>query len=218
MRASGRTSVEDLVSIGGESLALRPSVAPDMLAAYALGPELFCMLQLKNGFYAFESALHVFPAASTDVMTLEEWNSGPLWRGHYGDLAEGLLFFAEDVFQDQFCISEKGVLRFNAETGETTPLADSIEDWARIILRDYSQETGWSLAAKWQGLQGPLVPGKRLMPKTPFFLGGEYSLANVWAGDGVEGMRFKASLAVQTRGLPDGSAVRLQSRKEPWKQ
>lgn len=51
------------------------------------------------------------------------------------------------------------------------------------------------------------------MPKTPFFLGGEYSVSNLFAGDPLEGMRFKADLAMQTRDLSDGSKVRLHVGK-----
>jgi hypothetical protein len=32
------------------------------------------------------------------------------------------------------------------------------------------------LASEWQKRHGPLQPGRRLMPTTPFFLGGEYGL------------------------------------------
>jgi hypothetical protein len=53
------------------------------------------------------------------------------------------------------------------------------------------------------------------MPKIPFFLGGEHSISNLWVGDSVEGMRFKADLASQTRNSPDGSAVRLIIGKKP---
>jgi hypothetical protein len=175
------------------------------------------MLERKNGFYAFESALHVFPLATKPLcgMSLAEWNSDSLWRSDYGDLTVGLLFFAEDTFQNQFCLSASGVLRFNAETGGSKPVAGSFEQWADGILRDYDRETGWTIANKWQAENGPLPHGKRLLPKTPFFLGGAYALDNLWAGDAVEGMRFKADLAMQTRSVPDGAEVRLIIGKKP---
>ncbi|MFZ0815640.1 MAG: hypothetical protein WAM78_08975 [Candidatus Sulfotelmatobacter sp.] len=97
-------------------------------------------------------------------------------------------------------------------------MADSIENWAEKILSNHRGETAWPLASKWQAANGPLPAGKRLMPKIPFFLGGEYSIDNLWAGDPVEGMRFKADLALQTRKLPDGSAVKLVIGKKPYDQ
>lgn len=175
------------------------------------------MLQLKNGFYAFETALHVFPITS-DLdrgIDLEEWNSSSLWREGYQDLAEGLIFFGEDVFQDQFCISSRGILRFSAESGKTVMMANSLERWAEVVLADYKYETGWTTASQWQAEHGSLPNGKRLMPRTPFFLGGQYSLDNLWAGDAVEGMRVKADLAMQTRNLSDGTKIKLQIEKKP---
>src|SRR5271165_3039507 len=203
--------LEKLLAISSEPLAAPPRPDAPLLAEFSLGSDLYHMLHLKNGFFAFESALHVFPLTSEPAggMNLEAWNSPSLWRHEYKEAAEGLLFFAEDAVQDQFCLSAQGVERFEAETGKTSLLADSIEAWADLILREHAVQTGWPLLNEWQSQNGPLPPGKRLMPKTPFFLGGAYSVDNLWAGDAVEGMRLKADLARQTRDLPDGSKVRL---------
>jgi hypothetical protein len=211
------TNVEKVLSIASGPLATGPVVVPELLLRYSLGSELVQMLQRKNGFYAFESALHVFPLMGDSIAGLEAWNAGPLWKDVYKGLAEGLLSFAEDVFQDQFCLSsrQRGVLRFYAETGQTELLADSIDEWAGVILSDHRKETGWPLIHEWQATNGPLQPGKRLMPKTPFFLGGEYRIENLWAGDAVEGMRLKADLAMQTRELPEGARVRLNIAPKP---
>jgi hypothetical protein len=210
------TAIKKLLSISSEPLSGKPEHMPEFLKAYALGPELFSMLQGKNGFYAFESALHIFPIRcdSTDETDLETWNSDTLWRNSYRDLAQGLLFFAEDIFQDQFCLSMQSIVRFKAETGESVFMADSLENWADLILSNYRLETGWPFIHEWQSQHGPLPRGKRLMAKRPFFLGGEYSPANFWAGDSLEGMRFKADLAMQTRNLPDGSKIRLHIGKK----
>jgi hypothetical protein len=53
------------------------------------------------------------------------------------------------------------------------------------------------------------------MPKTPFFMGGEYKLENLWAGNPLEGMRLKGDLAIQTRDLPSGTRVRLNIAPKP---
>jgi len=211
------THIEKLLSISSEPLAKTLPINSELLKSYPLGLELLSMLERKNGFYAFESALHVFPLSSEPLYgtSLDEWNSDSLWRNDYGDLTMGMLFFAEDALQDQFCLSTSGVLRFSAETGGSKPMADSLESWAETILRDYDRETGWTLVNKWQAENGPLPPGTRLMPKIPFFLGGAYSMENLWAGDAVEGMRFKADLALQTRNLRDGTQVRMVIGKKP---
>jgi hypothetical protein len=211
------TYTEQLLSLSSEPLEAPPGVMPELFRAYALGAELFNMLLLKNGFYAFESALHVFPVTTDKRSGVEGWNANVLWRNEYHDLAEGLLFFAEDVFQDQFCLSTKqsGVFRFHAESGQIDFLADSLEKWAARILSNDRVETGWPLAHEWQAKNGPLPRGQRLMPKTPFFMGGEYTLENLWAGNPIEGMRLKGDLAMQTRHLPSGTKVKLSIIPKP---
>jgi hypothetical protein len=211
------TNIEKLLSIGSEPLAPRPSIFPEFIREYALGSELFGMLEQKNGFYAFESALHVFPLTSDPAAGLEAWNAGSLWRNEYQDLTEGLLFFAEDILQDQFCLSQKqsGVHRFQAETGQAIFMSKTVEEWAGVILSNYRTETGWPFVHEWQERNGVLPLGKRLMPKTPFFLGGEYKIENLWAGNPLEGMRFKADLAMQTRQLPEGAKVKLNIAPKP---
>jgi hypothetical protein len=211
-------NIDKLLSIASEALASEPTALPDFLARYSLGHELYQMLRRRNGFYAFDSALHVFPLDDRDSEAgLEGWNAVSLWKGDYGDLAQDLLFFAEDILQDQFCLSLKrqGILRFYAETGQTEPIANSIDEWAGAILSAPRRETGWPFVQEWQTANGPLATGKRLMPKTPFFLGGEYKIENLWAGDAVEGMRLKADLAIQTRNLPEGAQVKLRVAPKP---
>lgn len=206
--------IDKLLAISSEALGASPDCSSKCFEDYFRGEDLFRMLKQKNGFYAFEYALHVFPIGSdvTGTMILEDWNSSTLWRTAYHGMADGLFCFAEDVFGDQFCLSKTQnlVLRFAAETGQVTEMAEGIEEWAGRILSSYEIETGWPLAHEWQHVNGSLPLGCRLQPSIPFILGGEYSLDNVWAGDAVEGMLFKGELAVKIKDLPDGTTVKLR--------
>jgi hypothetical protein len=171
--------------------------------------ELGQLLSERNGFYAFESALHVFPAVTTgDQIGLDLWNSESLWKLSYDkDLVENCLFFAEDIFGVQFCICGEYIWSFDPETGQKEPLANNLRAWADSILADYEALTGYPLAIEWQRLQGPLEHGKRLIPKVPFVLGGEYTVENLYALEAVRGMQLRGELARQIRNLPDGTRV-----------
>ncbi len=171
--------------------------------------ELAQLLSERNGFYAFESALHVFPAATTgDHIGLDLWNSESLWKSSYDeDLVENCLFFAEDIFGVQFCICGESIWSFDPETGEKERLANNLRAWAESVLVDYEELTGYPLAAEWQRLQGSLEHGKRLIPKVPFVLGGEYAVENLYALEAVRGMQLRGELARQIRHLPDGTRV-----------
>ncbi|WDU62104.1 DUF2625 family protein [Pseudomonas poae] len=205
-------SLDKLLSNASSSLSEHE---PEMLGqsrrlAGTLADQLLGMLCQRNGFYALESALHVFPThSSQNEIGIGDWNESALWRSGYKGLADGCLFFAEDVFGGQFCIKDSKVYTFDPETGSLEYLADDIESWAQILLSDYEVLTGYPLAHQWQKQNGQLAAGKRLLPKVPFVLGGEFVLDNLYLADAVEGMRFRADIASQIKELPDGAQIRL---------
>ena len=173
--------------------------------------ELRRLLERVNGFYAFESALHVLPAGqSGGVMDLATWNAPELFRSHYGDLADDYLFFAEDIFGGQFALAGDAVVLFDPETGDVEEIGTDLEHWAARLLDDYAYLTGHPLAHAWQEAHGKLAPGVRLLPKRPFVLGGRFELDNLYALDAAQGMRLRGDLARQLRGLPDGAKVRFE--------
>ena len=179
-----------------------------------LTTELSVLLSQRNGFFAFESALHVYSDVTTDRgIGLFDWNSPPRWIDAYGGLADGMLFFAQDVFGGQFCLRRDEICTFDPETGSTDCIADSFEAWARVILDDYEVLAGFPLAHAWQTTNGALPPGQRLVPKTPFVLGGEYTVKNLYALDATEAMTFRANLAVQIRDLTEGAQVKWEIRE-----
>ncbi|MCU1719276.1 SMI1/KNR4 family protein [Pseudomonas sp. 5P_3.1_Bac2] len=206
------SSLDKLLSSASSSLSERkPEISGQShRLAGALADQLLGMLFQRNGFYALESALHVFPThSSQQEIGLCDWNENILWRSAYKGLADGCLFFAEDVFGGQFCIKDNNVCIFDPETGALEYLADDIESWVKILLSDYEALTGYPLAHQWQKKNGQLPTGKRLLPKVPFVLGGEFVLENLYLADAVEGMRFRADIASQIKDLPDGAQVKF---------
>src|SRR6185312_2296640 len=98
--------LDRLLEIAGPPLSAEP---PDTVGwPGSLGAELAGLLARVNGFYAFESALHVLPSGGGG-QDLAGWNDGALWRDAYRGLADGLLCFAEDVFGGQFALVDDQV-------------------------------------------------------------------------------------------------------------
>lgn len=205
------SSVELLLSVASSALSTDPaaSLTPMLRRAGKRGRELFELLATRNGFYAFESALHVFPLSGSGDQSLDRWNSLELWRNRYEDLTEGCLFFAEDIFGGQFCIRDDKIHAFDPETGALESLAPTLEGWAHTILKDYRVLTGQPLAHEWQSRHGALPLGTRLLPKQPFVAGGMYEIDNLYALDAVKGMLFRADLAIQIRNIPNGATIEL---------
>ena len=105
------TSVQKLLSIASGPLE---SGTIEGEAGSRLAQEHVNLLAERNGFLAFESALLVRPVGGPrDVW---DWNSAQGWRAGYGDLADGLFFFAEDVFGGQFAIVHDEIVTFDPET------------------------------------------------------------------------------------------------------
>jgi hypothetical protein len=205
--------IQRLLSIGSAALsnhAVTVNVA-DFESHGQLAEELRNLLRQRNGLYAFESALHVFPAAPFEhEMTLGRWNSFGLWRHEYGALTEKMLFFAEDAFGNQFCLHAGRVCSFDAETGALETLGKTIEEWIERILADYEVLTGFPLLHQWQVKHGAIPIGTRLMPKVPFVLGGQYALENLYVLNSVSGMKTRGNLARQIKDLPDGAQVEFR--------
>ena len=172
--------------------------------------ELSGILSVRNGFYAFESALHVFPANSTDEeIGLVDWNNENLWKSNYDGLASDLICFGEDVFANQFAFRGNEIVRFNPETAEKTVLSDTLDGWAGLILSDYEFMTGHRVAKEWQAKFGKIPSGKRLCPIKPFAFGGEFLISNLKLTDTLTFLLEMGNLARQISELPNGARVRL---------
>jgi hypothetical protein len=197
-----------LAGLGGAALS-GPLAAEGSSTSSPAG-QLRALLAIKNGFYAFESALHVFPSSPGDFISIEEWNSASLWRHNFEGLADGLYFFAEDIFGVQFYIQNDEVGVFEPETGDKDILASSVDEWASLILEDYCSLTGYPVAHQWQTANGRLAAGRRLTPRVPFVLGGDVSVSNLVDMAAVDGMLVRANLATQIRNLPEGAKVRYK--------
>ena len=167
--------------------------------------ELSEMLIEKNGFYAFESALFV---RSYDG--IQAWNERGLWRESYSGLADGIVFFAEDIFGGQFGIRGEQVVSFDPETADVEVLSSSLEDWAKEILNEYPVLTGYPLAEEWQEEHGRLSPGMRLVPKLPFVAGGDFSVRNLYELNDVAGMRLRGDIARQIHDAPEGAELKIK--------
>lgn len=206
-------STDKLISLGSDPLC--PSVAGSRIKLLdswrKLGNELADFLWKKNGFYAFESALHVFPVCRKGrIMDLAKWNHPNVWIKYYDDMALDTLFFAEGILGDQFGIKDGEIVRFEAETGLMERVAANLEEWTALILHDYKFQTGYPLAHEWQKVNGPIRTGRRLVATIPFVLGGDFHISNLFEMDAVKAMHYHGDFARQIRHAPNGTKIKLE--------
>lgn len=203
--------LEQILSVCSNDLSLSKEITlPTDFHHYPLIEDLTTLLNERNGFYGFESALHVFPLETDgEEIGVIDWNDNKLWIDCYDDLARNAIFFAEDVFGGQFCIKEDGIYSFDPETGSFDYLAPDINEWCKKLLEDYEVLTGYPLANAWQKKHGLIPAGYRLVPKIPFVVGGQYELDNLYLEQSTVAMKARASIALQIRDVHDGSSIQL---------
>ena len=206
-------STNKLLELASASIAPAPALLPVRCHDVdgSLMGEWLKMLDYTNGFYCFESALHVFPSRQCGAsLGLTEWNDAAAWRYEYQRLDRGGLFVAEDIFGNQFCLLKDAIYTFDAETAELTEFARTVDEWAQKVIADFEIVTGYPLGHQWQSAHGALVTGHRLVPKQPFVLGGAYQTENLFSCEAVAGMRARGNLAIQIADVPDGTPIKYQ--------
>jgi hypothetical protein len=216
MNTENDLGVNKLLEISSKPLivTLDETLGTQVLANVSHKDELLRLLRGKNGFYAFESALHVFPLVTDDWFNSQDlmrWNAPTLWKHAFGKQAETLFAFAEDIFGYQFCSQGDQIVRFDPETGNAERVCSSVEEWATLVCDDYNFQTGYPVAKAWQVQNGPIAPGNRLVPIYPLISKeGSYDVSNFYEVDDLKGMLSRADLARQIRDVQDGQRVRIK--------
>lgn len=166
-------NLDKLISIGSPPIRSAPLDKRRLSAVRGKREheELQPLLAKKNGFYAFEGALHVLSDLGDDNESgVLAWNQSALWRCEYQGMADNGVFFAEDAFGVQFALTGKNVSTFDPETGNFEEMASSLDEWAALVLADFGLWTGHEVAHDWQMRHGVIPRGSRLLPVTPFVL------------------------------------------------
>lgn len=170
------------------------------------------MLTRLNGFFAFNSGIHIFHVGDDDRCTsLLTWNDEATWQETYQGLADSLFCFGQDIFGTQFAVrNNEKVVVWNPETCEDEESFDTLEDWAAWLLEDPNVNGAAGFAKEYQDAKGALEMNQRLVPLRLFMLGGAYDQDNLVPRDAVEGMKIRGPLAKKVHDLPDGTTLELE--------
>jgi hypothetical protein len=175
------------------------------------GADLCEMLAFRNGFFAFEGALHVFPSGGgRRAIDLARFNCPSGWKAEYWHGCAGIFLFAANAFGDLYGFSQDQVIEFDPETGTVREIAPDIEGWAAWALNRCRSEIGWDAWRRWQDINGPLDEGLRLMPEKLFCLGGTTGSDNLRAVPLLEGLALRGSFSSRFRDLPVSGAVGIE--------
>jgi hypothetical protein len=170
------------------------------------------LLERANGGYFFHGALHLLGACDAPPWHgLAAWNGRELWRDAYGELTEGMVFFAEDAFGDQYGYSGHGgeVVCFEAELGRVAPIAPHFVAFLEMILEGAESLLPVALVQDQARLGRGAPPGGQLYAFPPLATVEARDGVSIGPVDAVEAMRVRGQLARQIGHLAPGTQVRI---------
>ena len=169
------------------------------------------LLSLHNGLTAFDGGLRIFGTEPGKLPTLQEWNQQNGWRSAYKELIKKtLVFFAEDVFGNQFALDDGKVLYFDVENGRATPFGDSFLQWLSSIIEDPVDRLQLMPYKNWRGKGERLEPSEHLCPVYPFIVKADPPLHELYRVNSVEDMQYKGHFAYQIKDVPDGAQIKIK--------
>jgi len=169
------------------------------------------LLSLHNGLTAFNGGLRVFGTSPGVLPTVQDWNRSESWRSEYKELvSKDLIFFAEDVFGNQVAFHGEGIVYFTAETGRSTPFANSFSEWLSIILDDPVDTLQLIFFNAWTAKRELLEPSEHLCPVYPFIVKSDPPLKELYRVSSAEDMSYKGSFAYQIKDVPDGTQIKIR--------
>jgi hypothetical protein len=169
------------------------------------------LLSKHNGLTAFDGGLRIFGTVPQVLPGLQDWNKKDGWRLEYRELIKkNLVFFAEDVFGNQFAFDGARVVYFDVENGRATPFANSFSDWLSIILEDPVDTLQLVRYKNWLKKGERLEPSEHLCPTYPFVVKADPPLHELYRVSSAQDMRYKGHFAYQIKDVPDGAQIKIK--------
>lgn len=189
-------------------------------AGMTLHPAHRELLEKRNGGYFHGGALHVFGACAEPAFhSLPAWNAADGWRTAFGEATEGLFFFAETAFGDQFAHDDSGkVFALRSEEGVVEQVADDFEHWLLKVIADPDGELARDYFVGWVQAHGHLPHGSQLQAFPPFVLLGDEEEPDIEAVDAFDNMAFHGAFASQfaeaLASVPEGHRLKVDVTEE----
>jgi len=182
---------------------------------YQLPDSYSFLLEIANGFVLKRSWFRLFGVEpDLTYLDIHQWNRSP-WIAEYGNLAAGLVFFAEDVFGDQYAFRfvssarEPTLVKFWCEGGEVQDLGvTSLQTW--FLETVFSDEPLFldrdlAVAAFQKGLR---PSGKEhLSFILPLITGGSAEVENIEVLDRIFHLHLLGQLSLKNLRLPEGERI-----------
>lgn len=166
-------------------------------------------IKKNNGGCFYNNSLHLFGFSNYNLFHNINYRN-EIMANNYGNISKDLMFFAEDLFGNSYAFETSKIVLFNIESGQKETISSGFSDWLKILNTDLDYLTGVSFTEEINNEnKKALAQSKRLCPKYPFVLGGQYSIENLVLKDYIENIQFSSSIAKQIYNLPEGAKVKI---------
>ena len=193
----------------------RYSGAPIIVNGCVLPESYGAVLRHTDGFVLKRRWFRFFGIVeSAKTPSIYEWNRSP-WIAQYGRLAEGLVFFAEDVFGDQYAFrldpsaQPEAPVKFCCEGGVVEEIGgEAMDIWLREqVLSDASPpfDTDFASKAFERGLRP--TANEHLSFVVPLVVGGAYQMDNLEVFERTAHLHLLGQMSVKNLQLRDGERI-----------
>ncbi len=166
--------------------------------------------EICDGGYFYNRSLQIYSVNKTniynDIIEVNEF----LRREYPNIVRDDEIFFAQEIFGNQFGFSPKGIIFFNIETGEKEIIGSTFSDWIDVLLDDLDFYSGHLIVEQWQNIHSVLSYDMRLCAIKPFVIGGAYEIENLYSCLFPQYISTNANIARQIYDLPEGTKVNLK--------
>lgn len=168
------------------------------------------VIESNNGGFFYNQSLHVYSYShNREFNDIEHVNI--VLQEQYGDMAKGLVAFAQDLFGNQFCFdiaSGNRVVSFNTETGRKEDIAEHFMGWLNTLYQHFGYYIGLTLMNEWRS-RNSFTFNQRLCPKVPFISSGDFTVRNLHAVNFPAYIEAYAAIARQVHHFPEGTTVKI---------
>jgi hypothetical protein len=184
------------------------SARATMMAAGRSADDHTKFLRRWNGCYALQGALHLFGARS-DVpnQSLDQWNRADGWRQSFGMLIDGVTFFADTGFGDQFGYRDGKVVRLRALDARVERMASSFTEWLELVFLEPSRYLSTDLFEACVARLGPLPPGGHFAPAPTHAPGDPVSVAALEVMPCRDNLELRGAASMVVRGSKVSSGL-----------
>jgi hypothetical protein len=173
------------------------------------------LTESHNAGFFYKQSLHIYSYShNRDFNDIDHVNNS--LKTIYGEIAKGLVAFGQDLFGNQFCFdtaANNKIVFFNTETGRKEEMANDFAGWLDQLYKHFGYYIGLTLMNEWR-FRNSLAFNQRLCPKLPFISSGDFSAANLYAGNYPQFLETYASIAQQVHHLPEGTTVKVAFQKK----